>query len=449
MRLCSVILIFLFSLPASAEILLSQQPTGASRVLNFVANGPNTALEIIGGLGGSAVAGECATANEFATCNNCTADWDVCNKTRVRDNSKVQFTFLSTTLAGVPVLAYTTGAGPDTPVNAQLSITPPTTASNQTVTLTVSWRDLCIAIDANTNGGGASDCSTVNGSRAFKIGISQANDGSLIESGDDSIPFTISVISPDVTTGGTGYATVYDSATATACQFGGICNFSLRKGDEKAYIENLDLRPSGNLGTYTEVLFYFSNTSFADITRDDEATAPIQISGTNALANDIISGLQNNVEYFFRASVMDRAGNIGLYLDSDSTFCPAGTTNCHQVIPQEVIGLFSDTNCFIATAAFGSPMQKHVKTLRRFRDQVLQKTWIGQLFVKSYYQLSPPLARWISQKSYRRAAARMVLAPFVISLSFAMNNPASFLVLLMTLVTGVLIFARRSRETLL
>jgi hypothetical protein len=304
-----------------------------------------------------------------------------------------------------------------------------------------------VAIDAN--GGGGSDCASIVGSkgRAFKLGISQTNDGSLAESGDDSISFTITANNPDLTSG--GYATIYDSSTATTCQFGGLCNFSLRKGDEKAYIENLDLRPTGNLSTnYVEVIFYCTTGSFADIGRDDECTGPIQISGTNALANDVIDGLPNNEERFFRASVVDNAGNIGLYLDSDSTFCPAGTTNCHSVIPEEVIGLFSETNCFVATAAFGSPLEKNVKTLRRFRDQVLQKTWLGRLFVRSYYKLSPPFARWIAQSSYRRSTARMILAPFVVTVSFAMDHPFYFLIFLTTVFSAFMILARRSRGTL-
>ena len=53
---------------------------------------------------------------------------------------------------------------------------------------------------------------------------------------------------------------------------------------------------------------------------------------------------------------------------------------------------WSDTvegGCYVATAVYGSYDCPEVWTLRRFRDQVLAKTWYGRLFIRLYYAVSP------------------------------------------------------------
>lgn len=52
------------------------------------------------------------------------------------------------------------------------------------------------------------------------------------------------------------------------------------------------------------------------------------------------------------------------------------------------------TKCFIATALYG-PQSNEVEILRYFRDEHLLKTRIGKLFVKCYYQMSPPIAVYL------------------------------------------------------
>ncbi len=75
--------------------------------------------------------------------------------------------------------------------------------------------------------------------------------------------------------------------------------------------------------------------------------------------------------------------------------------------------------CFVATAAYGSPMAPEVETLRRFRDRCLVVSGPGRLFVSLYYRLSPPLAAVIARSPALRAAARFALVPAVCVASFA------------------------------
>ena len=53
----------------------------------------------------------------------------------------------------------------------------------------------------------------------------------------------------------------------------------------------------------------------------------------------------------------------------------------------------SGGGCYVATAVYGSYDCPEVWTLRRFRDNVLAKTWYGRLFIKLYYAVSPTAVR--------------------------------------------------------
>jgi len=70
--------------------------------------------------------------------------------------------------------------------------------------------------------------------------------------------------------------------------------------------------------------------------------------------------------------------------------------------------------CFVATAAYGSPLAAEVILLSSFRDRFLLTSRIGTLFVAFYYRISPPLASLIARTNFRRAITRkLFLVPLV------------------------------------
>lgn len=72
------------------------------------------------------------------------------------------------------------------------------------------------------------------------------------------------------------------------------------------------------------------------------------------------------------------------------------------------------SGCFVATAAYGSPLAQEVIILTRFRDEVLLRSRPGLLFVAFYYRVSPPLASLIARFGSLRAATRtLFLAPLL------------------------------------
>jgi spore coat protein A, manganese oxidase len=82
--------------------------------------------------------------------------------------------------------------------------------------------------------------------------------------------------------------------------------------------------------------------------------------------------------------------------------------------------------CFIATAAYGSYLDPHVKVLRDFRDRRLMTNTLGQSFVALYYRYSPPVADFISRHPALRGVTRIVLTPIV----YAVAYPLLFLLLM-------------------
>jgi len=55
-----------------------------------------------------------------------------------------------------------------------------------------------------------------------------------------------------------------------------------------------------------------------------------------------------------------------------------------------------ESDCFVATATYGSPNHERVLLLRLFRDDVLTNYRIGRLFISAYWIVGPRLARLIN-----------------------------------------------------
>jgi alpha-tubulin suppressor-like RCC1 family protein len=106
--------------------------------------------------------------------------------------------------------------------------------------------------------------------------------------------------------------------------------------------------------------------------------------------------------------------------------------------------------CFIATAAYGTPMAEEIESLREFRDEYLLTNAPGQALVSLYYRVSPPIAEFIAQHPGLKPIVRTGLAPAVALSAIAVNTtPAGKTVmvgLLVLVCVALAIWAARRRR---
>lgn len=89
----------------------------------------------------------------------------------------------------------------------------------------------------------------------------------------------------------------------------------------------------------------------------------------------------------------------------------AGATSVEGLVP-----------CFIASAAYGSPLASELDGLRDVRDARLLTNPAGSAFVDTYYRLSPAIADKVSRSPALGAAVRAVLKPVISASRFFMQT---------------------------
>ncbi len=415
-------LVLLFAILCSTSIsyatITVQSITGVSNVtgLNPVPGAspvPGTrALTIYGGLAGPEAA--CTSEDNVSTCNNChvanSGRLFSCNNSRVYPNLQIKITMVSDSVdAGFP------GAVSGTTTQLLTASTGSSTkeTKGQPFTIIVPWSAYCTA-------NGSATCLTNTSSTVLQVGAFKTALSSAFASGDDSVSITVFVV-PDI---GTGQSAISLSPNATcATSTAGICHFEMKDGDTKGVLDKITASPnfpnpaSPDTVPFKFVRAYFTSDSgqYASITQESQfLDLNIVTDGAGAFHTDPkrIDGLTNDRYYYFKMALVDEAGNVGYFTsDADDHQCTNGT-DCHRVLPGEVLGVLANkTNCFIATAAYGSKMAPEVQTFRNFRDTFLVPYKWGRKFVLFYYKHSPYYADIIAQNETLRAISRTLLWP--------------------------------------
>jgi uncharacterized repeat protein (TIGR01451 family) len=78
----------------------------------------------------------------------------------------------------------------------------------------------------------------------------------------------------------------------------------------------------------------------------------------------------------------------------------------------------SSGGCFISNSTSGSSLERHLVTLRRFRDEHLRGNAPGRALIQLYERHSPALAKMIAGDERLRIAARALVAPLVMTVAY-------------------------------
>ena len=80
------------------------------------------------------------------------------------------------------------------------------------------------------------------------------------------------------------------------------------------------------------------------------------------------------------------------------------------------------SDCFIATAAYGTMHESKIDVLRCLRDTKLISSSILTHFVRFYYRNSPPVAKYILNKPMLKALVRISLNPVIAVVRFIVRK---------------------------
>jgi hypothetical protein len=181
----------------------------------------------------------------------------------------------------------------------------------------------------------------------------------------------------------------------------------------------------------------------------------ITVSGINAAASISITGgtyAVNGLPYTSASGKVSNGDTVTVQMTSSGSY--STLTNATLTIGG-VSDIFSvstqaepDGNgggCFIATAAFGSPLAGQVEILRQFRDRYLLTNDLGRKFIAWYYRNGPVAANYIKAKPLAKAAVRATLYP-LIGFSFLLISGYLPFVIVGLLLSALLFFRFRPKQ---
>jgi hypothetical protein len=139
-----------------------------------------------------------------------------------------------------------------------------------------------------------------------------------------------------------------------------------------------------------------------DICADPDNPGVNRCEGMQAgsLMEATISGLRASSHYQVRVTPRDRSCG------------EQGATLSTEVTTRERV-FATVTPCFVATAAYGSPLADQISVLRALRDRHLANHALGRAFIQLYYAVGPSLAAPVREHPWLASAVRSVLTPVV------------------------------------
>ncbi len=226
---------------------------------------------------------------------------------------------------------------------------------------------------------------------------------------------------------------------------------------EERYDGNVDLTNYGPDAARNVVVTITQNPVVGPNLRFDDAAcsnAPAsqcnitEIAAGETVTIDVTSDLYQSHNSFTQTISVSATTSDSDYEPSNNSPSDTGSSGGFSSCVEPDFGLpdclgflcpAGSSGCFIATAAYGSPLDPHLDSLRDFRDRFMMTNRPGRALVRFYYRHSPPLADFISNRDWLRAIIREVLTPMV----FTIEQPIRAAMLLIGLIAAF--FVRRQR----
>jgi hypothetical protein len=168
--------------------------------------------------------------------------------------------------------------------------------------------------------------------------------------------------------------------------------------------------------------------------------------GISFTATGVPTALETVHEYIIDWDALAR-GEEGVIVQVDSD--GDGTTDYTLTAGSVLTGdeFMPLSGCFIATAAYGTPMVGEIQILREFRDEYLLTNPLGQALVNIYYRVSPPIADFITEHSRLKPIVRAALVPAVAASAIIVSTtPAEKTVIICLLVLVSVVAATWARK---
>lgn len=195
---------------------------------------------------------------------------------------------------------------------------------------------------------------------------------------------------------------------------------------------------------------YYSKTDFDDNVRPDSFIDVGAWGTPPAALMTTLPGLEENAFYFVAvAALAQRTVYAAVTAVVNPAFAPAPGSGNESVYSEETrqgVGtlrssplsnrLSATTNsagpvivlkegCFIATAAYGTPLAREVQLLRSFRDRYLVTCAPGRAFVAWYYSHGPAWAHSIAEHPWLKAPVRAALLPAILFAWLMLHPPVA------------------------
>jgi len=246
---------------------------------------------------------------------------------------------------------------------------------------------------------------TANFVAVYDLTISSTAGGSVTTPGEGTSPYDQGTEVNLIAQAGQGYQFVNWTGDVASIGDADAASTTITMNDDYAITANFEEVPVEQFD------LSISRTAGGTVTAPGEGTFPYdQGTGVNLVA-------QADQGYRF----VNWTGDVGTVANANAPSTTI-TMNDDYSITANFEEIPSGGGCFIATAAYGTPMAQETGILREFRDGYLLTNPVGGALVDVYYRVSPPVARFITDYPSLKPIVRAGLVPAVAMSAVAVST---------------------------